>query len=139
MSERDWMESISKRMKQNTRNRPKLDFWQDSRGTLNKYCRLSIMLQYPQEGYCRMIYQSIFCWNKFSTNHGFQHGVTFDLVTQGQKQNHCFAEFIGSDSTDNRVGIWIPNFSINMSKERSTSLVSNKASLVQIRISNRDL
>ena len=43
-------------------------------------------------------------------NHGFQQGVTFDLVTQGQKQNHCFAEFIGSNSTDNRVGIWIPNF-----------------------------
>ena len=38
-------------------------------------------------------------------NHGFQQGVTFDLVTQGQKQNHCFAEFIGSDSTDNRIGI----------------------------------
>ena len=35
---------------------------------------------------------------------GSQHGVTFDLVTQGQKHNHCFAEFIGSDSTDNRVG-----------------------------------
>ena len=38
-------------------------------------------------------------------NHGFLQGVTFDLVTQGQKQNHYFVEFIGSDSTDNRVGI----------------------------------
>ena len=125
--------------KQKIRNRSKLDFWQNSRGSLDKYFRLSIMLQYSQKGYYQKIYQSIFCWNKFRMNHGFQQGVTFDLVTQGQKQNHCFTEFIGSDSTDNRVGIWIPNFSIYMSKERSTSLVSNKISLVQIRISNKDL
>ena len=125
--------------KQKIQNRSKLDFWQNSRGSLDKYFRLSIMLQYPQEGYCRKIYQSIFCWNKFRTNHGFQQGVTFDLVTQGQKQNHCFAEFIGSGSIDNRIGIWISNLSIYGSKERFASLVSNEVSFVQIRISNRDL
>ena len=69
---------------------------------------------------------------------GSQHRVTSDLVTQGQNHNHCFAEFIGSDSTDNRIGNWIPKFSNYMSKERF-SLVSNKISLVQIRIFNREL
>ena len=28
-------------------------------------------------------------------NQGFQQGVTMDLVTKGQRLNHCFAEFIG--------------------------------------------
>ena len=38
-------------------------------------------------------------------NQGLQQGIIIDLVTKGQKQNHCFIEFIGSDSIDNRVGI----------------------------------
>ena len=62
------------------------------------------MLQYPQEGYGRTIYQSIFGWNRFHMKQGSQHRVTSDLVTQGQNHNHCFAEFIGSDSTENRIG-----------------------------------
>ena len=72
-------------------------------------------------------------------NQGFPQGVTFDLVTQGQGHNHCFAEYIGSDSTDNRVVFLIPKFSNYMSKERSASLVSDEVSLVQIRIFNREL
>ena len=45
-------------------------------------------------------------------NRSFQQRVTIDLVTQDQRTNLNFIEFIGSVSIENWAGIWTLNLSI---------------------------
>ena len=139
MSEGNWMKSIPKRMKTRDAKSIKVRFLAEIKRHIEQLFQIVNYAPIPSRKLWSNNISIYILMEQISYETGFPTRSYHGFSNQRSKQNHCSAEFIGSGSTDNRIGIWIPNLSLYVSKERFTSLVSNEVSFVQIRIFNRNL